>query len=809
MNTNHFNSPSRGHNNIAQNTSYNTPSKNIYISKQGSFTSNNPVANATISDSVNKDAVFQVRRKQNSIFLPSSRPKPKFGANSSLGLQQEKKTVPVVRLPPSNREAPTVVHSKSEGFFVQGPYASNQATSIKYSQKTDEKPEKIENKSHKGNETTQNLYYSRHTPENVGQKRENTNNNGKPGFESNSPHRASQSFFAELNRNSNPSYHFKPSVKKIPTPLPSSPSRPHWYASYPRKSQYIDHKEICTIEQENGNAHEKLKEFIEIAASQNEAEAEGDNDDSLDGGWVSGMNVRLLNHQIKGFKFLLGREAIDKNEHVNKENALNNNETNKESKIQNFQGKRAANNNNNNNNNNNEKEDMLNKRKGSRLGGILADDMGLGKTIQMLALIVENKCPENDQYAQGTLVIAPLALVRQWEAEIKDKAPDLRVYVHHGPNRKTDPSYYLSFDVVITTYQIAVSEWNGSTKIEEKPTTKIVPNKKGVFGVNWWRIVLDEAQSIKNRSSKSAQACYALSGKYRWCLSGTPLQNSVDELYSLIRFLQIEPLSDYGVWKDKITNPIQNGKAKIAIDRLQVVLPVIMLRRTKKVLESVGLKLPHRIVMDVSCSFDENERKFYQELSNRATATFNQISKVEGGIGKNYTSVLVLLLRLRQACDHPCLIDKSLLEDHDAIKLTKDIVDAGKKSSAVSNDEIDDIADSLFGLKFNKPTERKCSICMSPLLSKSENSRCDACSAIVATTQSFSISGSKINLRKSAKIERMLKILGDNDFSHYEKDLSINPDPNAKTIIFSQFTSMLDTVEPFLKDAGYSFVRCK
>lgn len=177
----------------------------------------------------------------------------------------------------------------------------------------------------------------------------------------------------------------------------------------------------------------------------------------------------------------------------------------------------------------------------------------------------------------------------------------------------------------------------------------------------------DEAHNIKNKTTKNAQACFALEGKYRWCLTGTPMQNSVDELYSLFRFLRLRPLDDWPEFKQKISDPVRKGRPSQAIKRLhvgvyvcqcyvllsylvsQVVLSACMLRRTKATILNGKplLDLPDRNVNNVLCEFDAEERTLYNGVEELVKGRLEKL-QMEGGMAKNYTSMLVLLLRLRQ-----------------------------------------------------------------------------------------------------------------------------------------------------------------
>src|SRR5258708_26760993 len=116
--------------------------------------------------------------------------------------------------------------------------------------------------------------------------------------------------------------------------------------------------------------------------------------------------------------------------------------------------------------------------------------------------------------------------------------------------------------------------------------------KVGCFGLHWYRVILDEAHTIKNRNAKATIACCALRSHYRWCLTGTPMQNNLDELQSLIKFLRIKPYDELKNWKDSITGPMKNGRGGLAMKRLQYFLKAFMKRRTKDVLKKEGALNP-------------------------------------------------------------------------------------------------------------------------------------------------------------------------------------------------------------------------
>jgi SNF2 family DNA or RNA helicase len=437
-------------------------------------------------------------------------------------------------------------------------------------------------------------------------------------------------------------------------------------------------------------------------------EDSGDEEEVEDDGTVEGLQVKLLPHQVDGVAWMREKEVGTK-----------------------------------------KKNGILPK------GGILADDMGLGKTIQSIALLLTNPRPQNSSTAavsdkkaisatvgKGTLVVAPLALIKQWEAEIKNRVSDshrLRVCVHHGPQRTKRFEDLKKYDVVITTYQILVSEHGSSSERQDGP-------QAGCFGIHWYRTILDEAHTIKNRNAKATKACYALRAEYRWCLTGTPMQNNLDELQSLIKFLRIKPYNDLSVWKDQITRPLSQGKGGVAIKRLQFYLKAFMKRRTKDVLkqngalnpggkpskdgQSSGFKITARKIESIEAVFSPEEKRFYDRLEQRTDRSLEQMM---GGEKMNYASALVLLLRLRQACNHPQLVGGSMAKDRDALTTGRTVGTRNPRKTKAADNDMDEMADLLGGMSMQT---KQCDVCQIEL-SKAEVStssiRCTECDEDLAS----------------------------------------------------------------------------
>ena len=354
---------------------------------------------------------------------------------------------------------------------------------------------------------------------------------------------------------------------------------------------------------------------------------------------------------------------------------------------------------------------------------------------------------------KGTLVVGPLALIKQWEAEIKNRVTDshkLKVCVHHGPQRTKRFEDLRKYDVVITTYQILVSEHASSSQREDGP-------QFGCFGIHWYRVILDEAHTIKNRNAKATQACYALRAEYRWCLTGTPMQNNLDELQSLIRFLRIKPYDDLKIWKSQITEPMRAGRGGVAMKRLNFYLKAFMKRRTKDVLKqegalnpggkptadgtlSTGFKVTERKIEKISAEFTPGERSFYSRLEQR---TDRNIDAMMSGAKMNYASALVMLLRLRQACNHPELVGGSMAQDRDALTTGQAQATQTPRKAKVANKEIDDMADLLGGLSVQT---KQCDMCQTELSEEEAKSgalRCAECDEDLA--------GQKKSIKDSSK----------------------------------------------------------
>ncbi|KAI0230056.1 hypothetical protein L0F63_002422, partial [Massospora cicadina] len=284
-------------------------------------------------------------------------------------------------------------------------------------------------------------------------------------------------------------------------------------------------------------------------------------------------------------------------------------------------------------------------------GGLLSDDMGLGKTIQTITTIVKQKKHRNDRAM--TLLVAPLALLYQWKAEIESKVKGayLRVCIHHATSKVTTIQKIEAHDVVLTTYSTLACEYKELIRAKEKKK-----KYRGIiYAVTWNRVVLDEAHTIKNRKTKASLACRELKANFRWCLTGTPIQNSVDDLFSIVSFLRVEPYCNWSAFKFGISFD-KHSDLNESFRKVRKLLEAISLRRCKNTTIDGQpiLKLPPRKVVEVRLNFSPEEQFFYASLEGDAQRKVQELQD-KGELRSKYMHVLVLLLRLRQACIHPRL----------------------------------------------------------------------------------------------------------------------------------------------------------
>lgn len=271
------------------------------------------------------------------------------------------------------------------------------------------------------------------------------------------------------------------------------------------------------------------------------------------------------------------------------------------------------------------------------LNGILADDMGLGKTLQALSLI--QKAKEEDG-AMPVLVVCPTSVVFNWESEIQKFTPNLTCLKLAGVDRKSMFSEIQNYDIVITSYALIRRD------IEEL--------KKEKFRY----VVLDESQNIKNAMSQTAQAVKQLDAEHKLALSGTPIENRLEELWSVFDFLMPGFLFNVAEFNFRYVNPIMERGDKTVEKRLKMQIYPFILRRMKR---DVAKDLPDKVENIAYCEMTPEQKDFYLDvLDSTKEELFKSIE--QNGLEKSRMSIFSALLRLRQICCHPRLYDKDMVK---------------------------------------------------------------------------------------------------------------------------------------------------
>ncbi|HWD37977.1 MAG TPA: DEAD/DEAH box helicase, partial [Fimbriimonas sp.] len=265
-------------------------------------------------------------------------------------------------------------------------------------------------------------------------------------------------------------------------------------------------------------------------------------------------------------------------------------------------------------------------------GGILADDMGLGKTVQTLAHIARQK--KAGLVTHPVLIVGPTSTIPNWLAEIERFTPTLKVLKLHGPHRKMDFVSIPRYDIVLTSYPL------------------LARDRQDLIDYEFHAIVLDEAQNVKNATTNVAKASSELKANYRVALSGTPIENNLDELWSLFRFAMPGLLGGLTEFRREFRFPIENQNSNAARELLARRIRPFILRRTK---EEVVKELPPKTVIVDRIEFDDAQRDLYDALLLTVEQRVREAVESRGW-DKSRMEILELLLRLRQVCCDPKLL---------------------------------------------------------------------------------------------------------------------------------------------------------
>lgn len=359
-------------------------------------------------------------------------------------------------------------------------------------------------------------------------------------------------------------------------------------------------------------------------------------------------------------------------------------------------------------------------------GGIIADEMGLGKTISALALINSapyDKEPSNSKtYAsRTTLIVVPMSLLSQWKKEF-DKAnnnPNHICQIYYGQLTESNLSTTLCSRsknvpiVLLTTYGTVVNEF---TRLNKRRGANGELARVGLYSVDYFRVILDEGHNIRNRTTKTAKSLYEISLQRKWILTGTPIINRLDDLYSLVKFLELDPWCNFSYWKTFVTLPFEQKKISQTLDVIKSILEPIFLRRTKNMKGADGkplVELPPKEVFIEEIKFNEREEKLYNWFKARANMTFKEGLK-SGQLLKQYSQILTHILRLRQICCHMDLVGSAHemeddVEEPDDSKEVKSFVEEIAKPGFATDTEVRKVMYSLYEKIDLEGSE--CSIC--------------------------------------------------------------------------------------------------
>uniref|UniRef100_A0AAQ6AA17 Helicase-like transcription factor n=1 Tax=Amphiprion ocellaris TaxID=80972 RepID=A0AAQ6AA17_AMPOC len=392
-----------------------------------------------------------------------------------------------------------------------------------------------------------------------------------------------------------------------------------------------------------------------------------------------------------------------------------------------------------------------------------------GEYVPLIRAGVESSVTENtdDLSAKTTLIICPLSVLSNWLDQFEQHVHSnvkLNVYLYYGSERNRSKKFLSSQDVVVTTYNVLSSEFG---------------NKSPLHGINWLRVVLDEGHIIRNPNAQMSKAVLDLKAQRRWILSGTPIQNSVKDLWMLLAFLRLKPFDVREWWNRVIQRPVTQGE-RAGVQNLQTLVKCITLRRTKtsEVNGRPLVSLPDKKVYVEQVELSQSEREEYE----RARKEGKNIIKryvAEGTVLRNYADVLAILMRLRQHCCHPDLLAKIPSE----------------LGAAATPAELRERLIEKLRLVLASGSDEECSVCLDsvrlPVITHCAHVYCRPCIAQVISTEQVNILF--LPLQVQALMGNLLRLRCE--------------DSSIKYLVVSQFTRFLTILETPLREHSFSFVR--
>lgn len=439
--------------------------------------------------------------------------------------------------------------------------------------------------------------------------------------------------------------------------------------------------------------------------------------------------------------------------------------------------------------------------------GILADDMGLGKTLSAIALVLTSKnraekfAVEEDvkQVTHGTvtptratLVVVPsLLILEEWRKEIeKQTFPGaLRIAKYHGHDRVMTAAKLLSYDIVLTTYGTVTTEHRRSYR----------GGREVLYFLHWFRVVLDEAHTIRSPRTAQCKAILALHAKHHWCLTGTPVSNKVDDLAPLLRFCRVPLLQDPTIFRDHVAK-VTRKSFRQGCNVLRQVLSPVCLRRTKAL-----LNLPQPRAVDHSITFSSDEMERHVALFGHIRRCLNaSVSGLQNAKSKH--TILQAILQLRIFCNQGTFMpetqeisDEQLLDPDEALTLLQE---EGQSTCASCSAEvfiINQERDPGSGI-LGTCSHVLCAVCRGAAMddtNSDEDHRCPKCDQIFVEkvlTEGRVPRGAFPMKPRSSKLERLVEDL-------------LSSQSKEKSIVFSVWRKTLDVAAQLCNDANIRHVR--
>ncbi|KAL9014947.1 MAG: hypothetical protein Q9173_000401 [Seirophora scorigena] len=470
---------------------------------------------------------------------------------------------------------------------------------------------------------------------------------------------------------------------------------------------------------------------------------------------------------------------------------------------------------------------MMEQEKSQWKGGLLGDEMGMGKTIQAVSLIM------SDYPAQSpSLVVVPPVALMQWQNEINEYTNGkLKVLVYHNTNAKVrnmKMKELKGYDVIMISYSGLESIYRKESKGWKRDDGIVKENSK-IHAIHYHRLILDEAHNIKSRTTGCAKACFALRADHKWCLSGTPVQNRIGEFFSLLRFLEIRPFACYfckacscaelhwsqdaskkcthcghsgfshvSIFNQELLNPITQGNddelRREGLAKLRLVTDRIMLRRIKRD-HTASMELPPKDVIIHNEFFGDIERDFSSSImSNTARQFDTYVSR--GVMLNNYANIFGLIMQMRQVANHPDLILKKHAEGGQNVLICC---------------ICDETAEEPIRSRCHHEFCRSCAKDYVRSFEQDASPDCPRCHiSLNIDLDQPDIEQDEDHVKKSSIINRIKM----EDWTSSTKIEMLVYDlyklrsrkQTHKSIVFSQFTSMLQLVEWRLRRAGFNTV---